>query len=380
MFLRQFLDDRSGCASYLVACRATGEAAMIDPGIATEQVERVLEERGFRLRYAIDTHVHADHVSGARALAQAHDAEVCLHRSATVAYAFRPLSDGETVGVGRLRLRVLHTPGHRPELMSLLLVDPERGPEPLAVMTGDSLLAGDAGRPDFGGGDAAAQHRSIARLLALPDWVQVLPGHFEGPCGAGMSGAAASTIGYERRYNPLAGLDRDTFVARLSATIPARPLNQTAIEATNRGLEEMPWAMLTSSPAVREVAASELDRHRRRALVIDVREPEEFASGHVPGAVNVPQADLAGWQRTAPRDRDLLVICQSGGRSRHAAQFLAQIGVERVATVAGGTQAWADAGNPLVTGTVAARSGDNRGAEPGSPDGIDAAQRQPLAG
>ncbi len=356
MFLRQFLDDRCGCASYLVACRDTGDAAIIDPAIATEQYERVLAGRGFRLRYAIDTHVHADHVSGARALARAHDAEVCLHQSANVTYAFRPLSDGDTVGVGRLRLRVMHTPGHRPELMSLLLIDPDRGPEPLAVMTGDSLLAGDAGRPDFGGGDAVAQHRSLARLLALPEWVQVLPGHFEGPCGAGMSGAASSTIGYERRYNPLAGLERDDFVARLTGTIPPRPLNQEAIEATNRGQEEMPWAMLTSSPAVRQVTIHDVEEVRHRALLIDVREPEEFVRGHVPGAINVPQAELAGWQRGAPRDRDLFFICQSGRRSLHAAQFLAQCGIERVASVAGGTQAWADAGKPLVAAALSDRT------------------------
>lgn len=354
-----------------MTCRATGDAAVIDPGIATEQYDRVLAERGFRLRFTIGTHVHADHVSGARALAHGHDAEVCLHRSADVTYAFRPLSDGETIGVGRLRLRVMHTPGHRPELMSPLLVDPDRGPDPLAVMTGDSLLAGDAGRPDFGGGDATAQHHSIARLLALPDWVQVLPGHFEGPCGAGMSGDASSTVGYERRYHPLAGL---------IAAIPARPLNQTAIEATNRGMAEMPWAMLTSSLAVREVPAADLGRIRHEALVVDVREPDEFAPGPVPGAVNVPQADLAGWQRGAPRDLDLLLICRSGSRSRQSALFLAQIGLERVASVDGGTQAWADAGKPVATGGTMVQDGDGNRDGSGTPVAINLSDRQPLAG
>jgi rhodanese-related sulfurtransferase len=263
----------------------------------------------------------------------------------------------------------MHTPGHRPELVSLLLVDPDRGPDPLAVLTGDSLLVGDAGRPDFDGGDAAAQHRSVARLLALPDWVQVLPGHVEGPCGAGMTGAASSTIGYERRYNPLARLDRDAFVARLAAAIPPRPLNQTAIEATNRGLAEMPWAMLTGSPAVREAAVADLVGRRHGALLIDVREPGEFDRGHVPGALNVPLADLAGWQRGAPRDRDLLLICQSGRRSRQAAQFLIQCGIARVASVAGGTQAWADAGQPLAVGEPVEPARGGRSVGAGSPAG-----------
>jgi glyoxylase-like metal-dependent hydrolase (beta-lactamase superfamily II)/rhodanese-related sulfurtransferase len=350
MFLRQLLDDRHGCASYLIACDASGDAAIVDPGIDADRYERVLAERGFRLRVVIDTHVHADHISGARTLAGRHGATLRLHRLAPVSYGHEPLEEGDEVAVGAVRLRVLHTPGHRPQLISLLLSDPDRSPEPLAVLTGDSLLPGDAGRPDFSGGDAAAQHRSLACLLALPDWVMVLPGHVEGPCGAAMSGASASTIGYERRSNPLVDLDREAFVTRLTAAIPARPLNQVAIEATNRGEAEMPWAMLTENRPVASVSVEELAAFAPNRLLIDVREPEEFAGGHVPGAVNVPQAELAGWQAEVPRDHPLLLICQSGRRSLRAAQFLAQRGFDRVANVAGGTTAWAESGGRLDTG------------------------------
>ena len=347
MYFKQILDEHCGCASYLIASRQTGEAAIVDPGITTGQYEELLAERSFRLRYVVDTHVHADHVSGARQLAAAHDAEVCLHEGARVTYPFRPLHDGEEVVLGQLRLRVIHTPGHRPELISLLVVNPARSPEPSMVLTGDSLLVGDVGRPDFGGGDARAQYESLTRLLRLPDWVAVFPGHFEGPCGKGMCGRPSTTIGFERLFNPLARLDRTPFVDLLTDAVPARPLNMVTIEATNRGIVDGAWAMLTSSPTVPEIEVEALAELDGRAVVVDVREPAEYDRGHVPGAVNIPQAELAARLGELPRDKRVLVICQGGARSFRAAQFLRQVGFEQVVNVRGGTGAWMEAGRPV---------------------------------
>jgi rhodanese-related sulfurtransferase len=216
------------------------------------------------------------------------------------------------------------------------------------VLTGDSLLVGDVGRPDFGGGDAAAQYESLTSLLRLPDWVAVFPGHFEGPCGKGMCGRPSTTIGFERLYNPLARLDRREFVTRVGQGVPPRPLNMTAVEATNRGHADMAWAMLTSAPEVREVNLEELRARSADAVIVDVREPEEFASGHVPGACNLPQADIATRLDEVPRDRPLYVICQGGFRSLRAAQFLSQCGINDVASVRGGTEAWRAAEGELI--------------------------------
>ena len=149
MYFKQFLDERYGCASYVVASRQSHEAAIVDPSLDVEQYEAMLRERDFQLRYVIETHVHADHLSGARQLAAKHGASVCLYESAQVAYPYRPLRDGEELELGPLRLRVWHTPGHRPELLSLLISNLARSPEPSMVLTGDSLLVGDVGRPDF---------------------------------------------------------------------------------------------------------------------------------------------------------------------------------------------------------------------------------------
>jgi hydroxyacylglutathione hydrolase len=348
MYFKQFLNERCGCASYVIASRRTHEAAIIDPAIETEPYEALLRERGFRLQYVIDTHIHADHVSGARRLATQYGGQLCLHESAQVGYPFCPLRDHQELELGQLRLRVLHTPGHRPELISILIVNPPRSPEPSMVLTGDSLLVGDVGRPDFGGGDVAAQYESLTNLLRLPDWVAVFPGHFEGPCGKGMCGRPSTTIGFERLYNPLARLDRQEFITRVGKGVPPRPLNMTAIEATNRGRVDMAWAMLTSSPEVREVTLDELRGRPSDAAVVDVREPEEFANGHVPGAVNLPQADLATRLDEVPRDRPVFVICQGGFRSLRAAQFLSQRGFADVVSVKGGTEAWRVAGGEMI--------------------------------
>jgi glyoxylase-like metal-dependent hydrolase (beta-lactamase superfamily II)/rhodanese-related sulfurtransferase len=347
MYFKQILDERCGCASYLIASRQSHEAAIVDPSIETAQYEPLLREREFKLRYVIDTHVHADHVSGARKLVAEHGAELCMHESAKVTYPFRPLANGEELPLGQLKLRILHTPGHRPELISILVVNQPRSPEPSMVLTGDSLLVGDVGRPDFGGGDASAQFESMSKLLRLPDWVAVFPGHFEGPCGKGMCGRPSTTIGFERLYSPLLHMDRDPFISELTNGIPARPLNMVAIEATNRGVTDKPWAMLTSSLPLHEVGIDAIDSAPPNVLLLDVREPEEFAHGHVPGAVNLPQAELATRLDEVPRDRPIFTICQSGMRSLRSGQFLRQQGFEHVTTVVGGTSAWRAAGRPL---------------------------------
>ena len=348
MYFKQFLHDETGCASYLLASRESREAAVIDPQQDIQPYLDLAQEREYHIVHVIDTHLHADHISGNRALAAATGATLSLHEAADVRFPFNPLHDGQEIPLGQLIVQVIHTPGHRPESICLLVTNPPRSPAPSLLLSGDTLFVGDVGRPDFGGPDGArAEYSSIQRLLQLEDWVEVFPAHFEGSCGKGMCGRPSSTIGFERRFNPLLQLSEPDFV-RLAAEVPARPLNMEAIIATNRGAAALEWAMPRDLPPVEVVPAREAERwlSQHQPYVLDVREPAEYAGGHLPGAHLIPQAELASRLGELPRDRPILVVCASGVRSLRAAGFLRQMGYPTVASLAGGTSAWREAGLP----------------------------------
>jgi glyoxylase-like metal-dependent hydrolase (beta-lactamase superfamily II) len=157
----------------------------------------------------IDTHLHADHLSGNRALAAATGAELSLHENADVAFPFHPLCDGDQIQLGQIIITVIHTPGHGPESISLLLANPARSPEPSMGPSGETLFVGDVRRPDFGRPvGEVVQYASVQRLLKLPDYMDVFPAYFEGACGKGMCGRASTTIDFERRFNPALQLSR----------------------------------------------------------------------------------------------------------------------------------------------------------------------------
>ncbi len=197
-----------------------------------------------RIEAIIATHIHADHRSGERELASRSGAAIYFHRSAEVEYPFAPLDDGSEISLGNVIIRAMHTPGHTPESICLLVTDRTRGDEPWMVLTGDTLFVGDIGRPDLGGDDAGcALYDSLhAKLLTLPDHIEVYPAHISGsPCGRAMSGKPASTIGFERRFNTaLQEHDRQRFVEALFADLPAKPAHFEATIATNRGRHQEP--------------------------------------------------------------------------------------------------------------------------------------------
>lgn len=192
-----------------------------------------------RIEAIVATHVHADHRSGERALAQLTGAPIYFHRSAAVTYPHEALDDGSVIALGNVVITVLHTAGHTPESISLLVTDRTRSDEPWAVLTGDTLFVGDVGRPDFGGDEAGRQlYRSLhEKLLALPDYVEIFPAHISGsPCGRAMSGKPSSTVGFERRYNEaLQFPDEPSFLAALFAGLPPKPAGFEEMIAANRG-------------------------------------------------------------------------------------------------------------------------------------------------
>jgi hydroxyacylglutathione hydrolase len=272
MIFRQLIDEDLGCASYLVGDEDAGEALLVDPAFAIEQYLAEAERLGVRIVRVLETHTHADHVSGHGRLALEHDLPVSIHGEACAEYPHDPLSDGEEVPAGSLRVRCLHTPGHRPEHCCFLTEG--------ALFTGDSLFVGAVARPDLAveaREGAEGLFHSLHRLLELPDDVRVFPGHVAGSlCGAGMSSDPSSTIGAERAGNALLAIATvQEFIGETTGAPAPRPPNMERIVDLNRG----PFV-----PAQRPIEPAAADD----GTVLDVRPAELFAAGHVPGALNVP--------------------------------------------------------------------------------------------
>lgn len=241
MIFRPYYRFETGCAAYVFGCGGAGLACVVDPHEAdVAEYVRFAASKGMAITHVFDTHIHADHRSGARRLAQATGAKYCLHRSADVAFELEPLDDGQVIALGNTIVKVLHTPGHSPESVSLLVSDLRRGPEPWFVCTGDTMFVGAVGRPDLPGHErenARQLRRSIhEKLLSLPDDVEVYPAHFAGSaCGAGMSGKPASTIASEKRWNKLLGLDEAAFVEEVGGAAPPKPEGMAEILSSNQG-------------------------------------------------------------------------------------------------------------------------------------------------
>jgi glyoxylase-like metal-dependent hydrolase (beta-lactamase superfamily II) len=222
MIFRQILHPATGCASYIFGCTGKGKLAVVDPH--REHIEdylTVAQQAGSPIVAIFETHIQADHLSGTPQLAAQTGATIYLYESAPARFPFVPLRDGNTVELGNDYVRVLHTPGHSPDSMSLVVGDRVRTESPWFVLTGDTLLIGDVGRPDLhGDANTMAQARQLydslfGKLLQLEDMVEVYPGHFSGSlCGRSMSGKPSSTIGFERRFNPALQFNNpDAFVA-----------------------------------------------------------------------------------------------------------------------------------------------------------------------
>ena len=282
MLFQQFVDDDLGCASYLVGDEDAGVAAIVDPPYAIEPVLAAAQKRGVRLVRTIETHTHADHLSGHGRLALEHGVPISIHPAAEVEFEHDPLDDGAELELGEVLLRAIHTPGHRPEHTCLAVVDRSRAEEPWLVLTGDSLFVGDAARPDLAIGakeGAEGLFHSLKLLLELGDGVEVFPGHVAGSlCGRAMSSKASSTIGFERRFNAALQIEREEdFVAESASVSAPKPPNMTRLVELNRGLHVSAAAEVVELPAA-----------PAGATVLDVRPAPSYLDGHAHGALNVP--------------------------------------------------------------------------------------------
>jgi hydroxyacylglutathione hydrolase len=359
MIFKQFYLESLGHASYLIGSEDTGEALVLDVRRDVDIYFAEARRQGLRLRYAVDTHQHNDYLTGICELPARGEVQLLAAARAELGYAARRLSDRERLEMGEVVVEVVHTPGHTPEHISLLVTDRSRGEEPTLLLSGGSLLVGDVGRPDLLGGpeQAAEQARALRRtleatILPLPDYVEVYPTHVAGSlCGGSIGRRLSTTIGYERRLSRLLGclraeedfLDRCLKVQELPAVPPywrrMRQLNQQG---------PRPLGTLAEPPAL-SVSAFERWRHEG-AVVLDFRPPEAFAA-HIPGALNVGlDAAFPTWAGTVlPPNVPILLVLDRADELWEVCWHLLRIGYELPqGWLAGGMHAWRTAAKELV--------------------------------
>jgi len=297
VIFRQVLYRDLGCASYLLG--DAGEAVVVDPRWDIDAYLEIAAEERLRITHVIDTHEHADHVSGRLRLVAATGATP--HRpGASDDPGADVIRAGDELAVGALRVRAMATPGHRPEHLTFAVADVSRGDEPWLVLSGDSLLVGDVARPDLAyepREGASALHGTLAQLVALGDHVELWPAHVGGSLcgGAGLSHKTSSTVGFERRHNPLLSMDEPAFVDAVTGSLPSRPPNIDRIVALNRrSAGASPQSPDTLTPATLR------ERLVAGATVLDARTPDMFDTDHLAGAINLPVSSpgvgtRAGW-------------------------------------------------------------------------------------
>ena len=342
MIFRQVIHEDLGCASYVVGDEDAGVAAVVDPRFDIDEYLEYARYVGVSIEHIVETHNHADHVSGHGRLAAATGATIHIHRDASPEYDHEPFDDGWELELGDVVLRALHTPGHRPEHTALAVIDRSRGDdEPWAVLTGDTLFVNDVARPDL-----AIEKREGARgifnslhekILSLPDSCEVWPGHLGGSmCGGpGMDMKVSSTIGYERRHNETLAIDDEhEFVERSVASLGPQPPNFEAIVALNRG------PLLTGGIEVLPLAPRQVEQQRSQgAMLVDVRTDQQFDDAHVPGSVCIPMLNAGFGSRLAwlaDRDQEVVFIGRDDADGQVAAELAVAVGIRRLAGYLGG--------------------------------------------
>ena len=353
MIFRQLTHDDLGCASYLVGDADAGVAAVVDPKFDIDDYLELARYLGVRIDHVLETHNHADHVSGHGRLAAATGATIHIHRDANAAYGHEAFDDGWELELGHLTIRALHTPGHRPEHTAFALIDRARSDEPWALLSGDSLFVGAIARPDLAV-DKEEGARGIFRslhetILALPDTCEVWPGHLGGSlCGGpGMDMKICSTIGFERaRQDVLQMTDEDAFIEATTANLPPQPPNFEAIVAINKG------PLLRDSVEVHPLTPRQIGQAQRQgALVVDVRTDLQYDEAHVPAAICISSrhpgfGSKLAW--IAKPGQPLIFVGRDDADGRDAAELASAVGLREVAGVlAGGMTSWREEKLPV---------------------------------
>jgi hydroxyacylglutathione hydrolase len=358
MYFRQFYLGCLAHASYVIG--SEGVAAVVDPQRDVDQYIDDARAHGLEIRYILETHLHADFVSGHFELAALTGAEIVFGAKAEAEFPHRAVRDGDEIRVGRVVLRALETPGHTPESVCWLVIDEDVSPDPVKILTGDTLFIGDVGRPDLAGARgytpqmmAAAMYDTIHRkLLTLPDSIEVWPAHGAGSaCGRNISSERSSTIGEQRRLNyALRPMSKESFVEMMTSELaePPRyfPMDAAINRRGARALGELDATPLSPTEVARLL--------HEGAIALDVRDCAAWAAGHLPGSLNIGLGgEFASWAGSLiPHDSTVVLVTDGEPQAREAVTRLARVGLENAAGyLEGGVKSWEDAGLELETVT-----------------------------
>lgn len=350
MYFKQFYLGCLAHASYLIG--SEGEAAVVDPQRDVDQYINEAESQGLKIKFVIETHLHADFVSGHRELADRTGAEIVFGEKAGATFSHRAVKDGDEISIGKVRLRILETPGHTPESVCILVIDRETSDQPQRVLTGDTLFIGDVGRPDLAAGKgytpqlmASMMYDSLhQKLLQLDDAVEVYPAHGAGSmCGRKLSQETSSTIGEQRKFNyALKPMSKAEFVSMMTTDLPEAPAYFSKDAEINRGgaapLETLPRPEALSPQVVYDLAA-------QAYVILDLRAAAEFGAGHLPGSINIGlNGQFAMWAGSLiPLTAPIVIVAESEEQVDEAATRLARVGIEDVkGYLSGGILAWAE--------------------------------------
>lgn len=359
MFFQQFCVEGLGCASYLVGCEDKGVAAVVDPDRNVRPYLDVAKSRGLKITHVIETHLHADHVSGNTDLAQQTGADIYLHEAAHAEFPHQTLKDGDTLQIGNVQLVARHTPGHTPESITLFVIDQTRGADPWMALTGDTLFVGDVGRPDLVGAEAAQELSGnlydslFTALLSQDDGLLIYPGHGAGSlCGRSIGSVRSSSLGFEWRHNPaLAMRDRTSFIEYMTTNLPEQPANHKRIKTMNRQ-GPPPLGLIEPLPLSIQDA---IGHFQRGAALLDIRSKAEYVRAHVPGSVHLEADDQLSSRIgfVLPPHLPIILLAESEADYRQVVLNLARVGYDRVVGyLDGGMDAWERAGLPITGGDI----------------------------
>ena len=348
MFFQQFKVEGLGCLSYMIGCPQDGRAIVVDPKRDINDYLQTAHLNKLKITGIIETHVHADHISGAGELSRQTGAPILIGTDSPVDYDHLPLNDGEQMILGNTKIEIISTPGHTPHSISLAVTDLKRGNLVEMLLTGDLLFVGSMGRPDLAGGELLeeqirnAYHSLRVKLDKLPDYVEIYPAHGAGSlCGSDISAKPSSTLGFERRTNPFFQLDFEPFKEQITLNTPHRPINFTHIINTNlRGPEQLD--KLAGINEYNPLTCKQFMAASPENIIVDLREATAFGGAHIPGSFNIGMApNSALWIGNVVKpESEILLLAEDMQDVNKAVTMFRRVGYDNIKGYINGLNSW----------------------------------------